>query len=281
MILITGATGRIGQRVVSELVAAGQPVRAMSRTPEKATLPSSVEIVAGDFTAPESIDVALGGVDTVFLLWTAAPTTAPDVITRMASRAKRIVLMTSPHQTPHPFFQQPNPMAKMHAELERLVATSGAAPTFIRPGMFASNVIHWWGPAIRSGAPVRWPYAGAETAPIDERDIARAIAHVLTDDRHAGADYVLTGPEAVSHRDQVRIIGDALGRVIPFEELTPDEFRQSTAGVWPPMLVEMLLTAWAATMGVPAYVSHAVGEITGTPARTFRQWADDHVAAFR
>ena len=281
MILVTGATGRIGQRVVSELVAAGQSVRALSRTPAEATLPSSVEVVAGDFTAPQSIDAALAGVHTVFLLWTAAPTTAPEVIARIAKRAQRIVLMTSPHQTPHPFFQQPNPMAKMHAELERLVASSGAAPTFIRPGMFASNVIHWWGPAIRSGSPVRWPFGAVETSPIDERDIARTIARVLTDDRHAGGDYVLTGPESVSHRNQVRIIGDALGRAIRFEELTPDEFRQSTAGVWPPMLVEMLLTAWAATIGVPAYVSHAVGDITGTPARTFRQWADDHVAAFR
>ena len=89
------------------------------------------------------------------------------------------------------------------------------------------------GPRSRHGDVVRWPYGAAETAPIDERDIAAVAARVLLDDQHARADYVLTGPEALSQAAQVRAIGDAIGRQLRFEELTPDEFRRDTAGTWP------------------------------------------------
>jgi hypothetical protein len=43
----------------------------------------------------------------------------------------------------------------------------------------------------------------------------------------------------------------------------------------------MLLAAWKAAVGQPAYVTSAVKDITGSPARTFRSWAEDHVEAFR
>ena len=93
--------------------------------------------------------LALQGVGAVFLLWTAPPATAPAVVERLASHTRRVVFLSSPHQTPHPFFQQPNPAARLHAEIERLIAAAGLDSTFIRPGMFASNAQFWWGPAIR------------------------------------------------------------------------------------------------------------------------------------
>jgi uncharacterized protein YbjT (DUF2867 family) len=279
-VLVIGATGRIGRLVVAQLLANGVPVRALTRRPDDAGLPAAVEIFAGDLTVPESLDAALQGVSAVFLLWTAPPATVPAVIERVARHARRIVFLSSPHQTPHPFFQQPNPMAVLHADIERLIASSGLASTIIRPGMFASNVLHWWAPQIREGDVVRWPYGAAETAPIDERDIAAVAARVLVDDAHAGGDYVLTGPESLSQAEQVRIIGDVIGRPIRFEDLSPDEFRLETAGTWPRPVLDMLLTAWGATMGRPAFVTSTVADIVGSPARTFRQWAADHVAAF-
>jgi len=87
-------------------------------------------------------------------------------------------------------------MAAKHTELERLIKAAGLMYTFIRPGMFATNVVRWWASQIRSGNVVRWPYAAAATAPIEERDIAR----------------VLTGPESLTHADQLRVIGEALAR---------------------------------------------------------------------
>jgi uncharacterized protein YbjT (DUF2867 family) len=280
-VLVIGATGRIGREVVAQLLDSGIPVRALTRQPDKAALPATVEVVAGDLTVPESLDAALRGAGTVFLLWTAPPTTLPAAIDRLASHAQRVVFLSSPHQTPHPFFQQPNPMARFHAEVERLIAASGLPSTILRPGMFASNTVLWWGSMIRDSGVVRWPYGAAETAPIDERDIGAVAARVLSDDRHAGKDYVLTGPESLSQADQVGIIGAVLGRRIQFHDLSPEEFRRETAGAWPPPVVDMLLAAWGAALGRPAYVTSTVADVTGSPARSFRQWAADHAHAFR
>jgi uncharacterized protein YbjT (DUF2867 family) len=280
-ILVTGATGRVGRLVVAELLAAGVPVRALTRRPAAAELPSAVEVVAGDLTAPESLDAALQGVSAVFLLWTAPPTTTAAVVERLAAHTRRVVFLSSPHQTPHPFFQQPNASAVLHADIEQLIAAAGLASTMIRPGMFASNARFWWAVSIRNGGIVRWPYGAAETAPIDERDIAAVAARALYEDGHAGGDYVLTGPESLSQGEQVGIIADAIGRHIQFEELSPDEFRRETEGSWPVPVVNMLLAAWGAAIGRPAFVTSTVADIVGTPARTFRQWAADHADAFQ
>ena len=77
------------------------------------------------------------------------------------------------------------------------------------------------------------------------------------------------------------VIGDVLGRQIRFEELSPEEFRRETAGTWPGPVVEMLLDAWGATIGRPAFVTSTVADVVGAPARTFRQWVSDHADAFR
>jgi uncharacterized protein YbjT (DUF2867 family) len=109
--------------------------------------------------------------------------------------------------------------------------------------------------------------------------VAAVAAATLHQDGHAGGDYVLTGPESLSQAEQVRIIGEVLGRPIKFEELSPEEFRRETEGSWPRPVVDMLLDAWAATMGRPAYITSTVAGILGS-ARSFRQWAADHMAAF-
>ena len=280
--LVTGATGRVGRVVIDLLLDAGVPVRALTHRSEgAATLPANVEVVTGDLTEPESLDAGLRGVGAVFLVWSAPPTTAPAVVERLAANARRVVFLSAPHRTPHPFFQQPNPMAVLYAEIERLIAAAGLESTIIRPGMFASNALLWWAPAIRDGDVVRWPYGAAETAPIDERDIAAVAARALYLDGHTGGDYVLTGPESLSQAEQVRVIGAALGRRIRFEELSPEEFRRDTAGRWPAPVVEMLLAAWRATMGRPAFVTSTVADVVGSPPRSFRTWVADHADAFR
>jgi uncharacterized protein YbjT (DUF2867 family) len=280
VILVTGATGRVGRLVVDELLRAGASVRALTRRPEHATLPAGVEVVAGDLTVPASLDPALDGAETVFLVWTTAPATAPAAIARLAAQPRRVVYLSAPHQTPHPFFQQPNPMRDLHVEIERLLAATSLKATVIRPGMFASNALHWWGPQIRDGDVVRWPHAAAETAPVDVRDVAAVAARTLLDCRHAGGDYVLTGPESLSQAAQVNAIGDAIGRPLRFDELSPNEFRREAAGTWPAGVADMLLAAWRATLGHPAFVTSAVQEILGSPPRTFYQWAVDHASAF-
>src|SRR5436309_8923333 len=104
-VLVTGATGRVGRVVIAQLLDAGVPVRALTRRPAEARLPAAVEVVAGDLTVPESLDSPLQDVSAVFLVWTAPPATAPAVIERLANHVRRVVFLSSPHRTPHPFFQ--------------------------------------------------------------------------------------------------------------------------------------------------------------------------------
>jgi uncharacterized protein YbjT (DUF2867 family) len=279
-ILVTGATGTVGRQVIAQLLAANVRVRALTRSPHSANLPAEVEIVSGDLTNPSSLDRCLNEVETIFLLWTAPATTVPAALERIVRYTPRIVFLSAPHRTAHPFFQQRNPMAAMHAEIERLIESSGVAWTFLRPGMFAANVLQWWAPRIRSGNVVRWPYANAPTAPIHERDIGAVAARLLCDDIYIGKDYVVTGPESLTQADQVRIIGEVTGRSLTLDEMTPEEAQRELSAEMPAPIVRMLLNAWAAAVGQPAFITHTVADITGAPARTFRQWVADHRAAF-
>jgi uncharacterized protein YbjT (DUF2867 family) len=281
--LVIGGTGNIGRNVVTQLIAAGANVRAMVRDPNTAGLPREVDVSRGDLTLPDTLDKSLQGIDAVFLVWTAPPAAAAPALERITRHARRVVYLSAPVNTPHPFFQAslPNPGSVLHEDNERLIQTSGVEWTFIRPGMLASNALAWWAPQIRGGDVVRWPYLEAPTAPIDERDVASVAVRALLESGHAGADYALTGPESLRQREQVITIGRAIGRSLRIEEMSPEEARREWGPTWPAPVVEMLLTSWAAAIGQPAYVTHTVGEVTGTAARTFADWASDHADAFR
>ena len=280
-ILVIGATGTVGRQVVSQLAAKGAPVRAMVRNPGAAQLPPQVEVVRGDLTAPESLDACLEGIDTLFLVWTAPAAAVAPALDRIAKHARRIVYLSAPLKTAHPLFQQPNLLRTMFEQIERLIETSGRQWTFLRPGMFSANALSWWAPQIRAGDVVRWPYLATPTAPIDERDIAAVAVRALCEDGHAGAEYVLTGPQSLTQFEQVSIIGRAIGRSLRIEEISPDEARRELLRIGPLPAVNMLLDAWAAAIGQPAHVTSTVTEITGTPAKTFLEWATDHAAEFR
>jgi uncharacterized protein YbjT (DUF2867 family) len=281
-VLVVGASGGIGGAVVTRLLDDGVAVRALTRNPERAAMPARVDVAVGDLTIAESLDAALRDVDAVFVVWTAPPESIPAVIGRIAESTQRLVFLSSPHQTPHPFFLQPNPMARLHAAIESAIVGSGVPATILRPGMFASNTLVWWAAQIRSGDVVRWPYAAAVSAPIDERDIAAVAAHALADESRTSNDYVLTGRAALTHAEQVSVIGDVLGRRLTFEELTPNDFRESvTASGVPLAVADMLLNAWAASVGIPAYMTSTVLSLTGRPARSFREWVTDHADQFR
>ena len=282
-ILIIGASGNIGRHVVSQLLSTGACVRALSRNPPSANLPPEVEVVGGDLTLPATLDESLDGVDSVFLVWTAPAAAVPPAMERIGKHARRIVFLSSPYQTPHPLFQgaKPNPISLMHAGIERLIKESGLAWTFLRPGMLASNARLWWAGQIRAGDVVRWPYAQAPTAPIHEHDIAAVAVRALCDDRCAGAEYVLTGPQSLSHFDQVSTIGDVLGRSLRLEEITPEDWRRGLPVEVPAPVANMLLVAWAAALGQPAYITSTVAEITGMPPHTFRDWVTDNAAEFQ
>ena len=280
-ILVIGGTGTVGSQVLSRLAAAGAHVRAMVRNPGAVRLPPQFEVVRGDLTLPETLDPCLNSIDTVFLVWTAPAAAVDPALERIAKHIRRIVFLSAPIKTAHPLFQQPNPLRVMFEQIERLIETSGVQWTFLRPGMFAANALSWWAPQIRVGDVVRWPYLAAPTAPIDERDIAAVAVFALCEDGHAGAEYVLTGPESLSQFEQVSTIGRVIGRSLRIVEISPDEARRELLRVGPLPAVNMLLEAWAAALSQPAHVTSTVAEITGAPAKTFLQWATDNATEFR
>ena len=281
-ILVIGGTGNVGRHVVQQLAATGARFRAMTRNPEAASFPPQVEVVRGDLTVPETLDRCLQDIDTVFLVWVASPAAVAGALERIGKHAQRIVFLTAPLKTPHPFFQQPSPARDMTERIERLIETSGMEWTFLRAGIFAGNARHFWGPRIRAGAVVRWPYLNVPTAPTDERDLAAVAVRVLCEDGHAGAEYVVTGPQSLTQAEQVHTIGRAIGRSLRVEEISPDEARSELLPILgSPTVVNMLLNAWAAAIGQPAFVTSTFAELTGVPPRTFLEWATDHAADFR
>jgi uncharacterized protein YbjT (DUF2867 family) len=280
-VLVTGATGQIGSEVVSQLRETGCRIRAMSRSPRAANLPADVEMVRGDLSAPDTLDACVDGIDSVFLVWIAPLAAAAPAIERIAAHARHIVLLTSPHRTPHPFFQQPNGLRAVHGGVEQLIEASGLRWTFLRSGPFAINCRNWWAGQIRDGDVVRWFSADAATAPVHERDIASVAVRALCDERHDGREYVITGPASLTQRQQVEIIGDAIARPLGFEELARESAREHMlAMAFPPPVADMLLDAYAAAVGQPALVTSSVLEVTGEPARSFPEWAVDHAGDF-
>jgi len=224
-ILVIGGTGNVGREVVRQLRGTDARVRVMTRSPDAAALPPPIEVMRGDLTVPETLDRCLRDIDAVFLLWVAPPAAAADALDRIAKHARRIVFLTAPLKTPHPFFQQPNPASAMAARIEQLIEASGMKWTFLRAGMFAGNARHFWGPQVRAGGVVRWPYLDAPTAPTDERDLAAVAVRALREDDGDGAEYVVTGPQSLTQAEQIQIIGRAIGRPLRVEQMTPDEAR--------------------------------------------------------
>ncbi|MGH7621429.1 MAG: NAD(P)H-binding protein [Gemmatimonadaceae bacterium] len=281
-ILVTGSTGNVGRHVVDQLTAAGVPFRAMTRDPGAAGLPAHLDVVRGDLTVPESLGPCLQAIDTVFLVWVAPADAIPAALERIVKYARRIVYLTAPLKTPHPFFQQPNPSRAIAERLERWIEQSGLEWTFVRAGMFAGNARHFWGPQIRTGDVIRWPFLNAPTAPTDERDIATVAVRALCDDSHMGAECVVTGPQSLTQAEQIKTIGLAVGRSLHVEQMTPDEARSELLPVLgSPVFINMLLGAWEAALGQPAFVSSAFAELTGRAPRPFLEWATDYAAEFR
>lgn len=280
-ILVIGGTGTVGSQVVSQLVEQGVSVRVLTRNPDSAHSPSQVELIPGDLSAPDSLDAGLQDIGAVFLVWAAPPATAIPALERITRKASRIVFLSAPLKTPHPLFQQPNLARNLGLQIEQLIESSGTPWTFLRPGMFAANSKEWWAPQIREGDVVRWPHLDVPTAPIDERDIAAVAVRALTESGHDKAEYVITGPQSLTHYEQISTIGKILGCSLQIEELSPEEARRDLLPVFPRPVVNMLLDAWAAAAGQPAFVSSTFQQLMGRPPRPFSEWATYNAPHFR
>jgi uncharacterized protein YbjT (DUF2867 family) len=273
MILVTGATGGVGRCVVDELLDAGQEIRALTRDPAAARLPDGVEVA-------HTRDLPMDGISMVFLNPVLFWGSDPEAFLARAKEhgVRRIVLLSSSATLGG---ETGNPIGVHHLKLERRIEASGLEWTFVRPGAFASNALQW-ARQIRAEGVVRAPYGQAQVAPIHERDIATVAARALVTDDHLGAKPVLSGPESLTTTEQVRTLGEAIGRPIRFEELTPEAAREAMlTGHMTEEIADSLLRTFASAVGHPAKISSEVERITGSPGRTFAQWAAEHTTDFK
>ncbi|MFI0463710.1 SDR family oxidoreductase [Saccharopolyspora sp. 5N102] len=279
-ILVIGASGKVGRQAVTLLQNAGAEVRAMVRNPAAAKLPDATEVVRGDLTDLPSLHSALDGIDSAFLIWPMASVPAdPAVVEAIEEHARRIVFLSSA-AVRDDVAEQVGPIAGFHHAVEHQIERSGLEWTFLRPYAFASNTLAWT-PEIRRGDVVRGAFGAASMTLIHEHDIASVAAHVLTNGGFSRTRHTLTGPELITQAEQVRTIGEVLCRPLRWEEITPEEALPKMFPGMPTSVAESALDGYAEMVRRPGPISSAVPDITGLPARTFRQWVADHAEDFR
>ena len=174
-ILVTGSSGLVGSEVVRQLVARGADVRALSRDPEKAMLPSGVAAVKGDMMDPASMRPALEGIRTLFLLAAVVPdelNQAMNTLTlSIAAGVSNFVYLSAIHADR--FSNVPHFASK--GAVERAIADLGIAATILRPGYFMQNEAGLKEVLVEHGTyPMALGTAG--TLFVDTRDLAEIAA---------------------------------------------------------------------------------------------------------
>jgi uncharacterized protein YbjT (DUF2867 family) len=266
-VLVTGARGHIARSLITGLTSAGIPYRAASSHPAE----GEFEV---DLRTGQGLAEALDGVDQVLLY------TQPDGIDAVveALRGVRHIVQVSSSAVDQPDAAT-NSIATRHKAVEDALLAAGLPVTVLRPGAFATNALGW-AESIRVKSTVEVAYPDAEFAPIHQDDIAAVAKAVLTAGSHVGEVLTLTGPESLSVRQQVAIIGELLGRDLTLVELTRQQAFDRRPEFMPADVMETLLDTYARYDGRTAPVTDTVAAVTGAPARTFRQWVADHRAAF-
>ncbi|GAA3396981.1 SDR family oxidoreductase [Cryptosporangium minutisporangium] len=269
-VLVTGATGNVGRPLVDQLLAAGHPVRALTRNPATADLPAGAEVVAGNLTSDEDLPRIFDGVTAAHLITFGddyAPLTNGPEIAAAAAKAgveRLTVLRGDVERSP----------------LEEALDAAGLRCTALSPVEFMSNTLGWAETIVAEGV-VREGFATARSALVHDGDIAAVAATALTSESHAGRDYWLTGPEVLTPPDQVRILAEVLDRPIRFVELSRDEvIAQWRAEGYGADDIEFFLTMRTDPPEAGYTVLPTIEEVTGAPARTYAQWVAEHRAAF-
>jgi uncharacterized protein YbjT (DUF2867 family) len=243
----------------------------VSRNPGK--WPADVEVIAGDLTDPAVMNKALTGVKKAFLIAVPGDESFPAVARSLG--VEHLIFLSSSAVE----LGADNPITRMHARMEELIRQSGIPSTVLRPGPFMSNSLHWVD-MIRLERRVRAPYGNDRLVPIDPRDIAAVAVESLVSPGHEGRIYTLTGPELLTPADQVQTIAEVLQQSIDFDNISESVAREDMKQYMPEEKVESVLRVRKAAT-VQQTIRNTVMEVTGQAARTFRQFAEDHIDAFR
>ena len=281
-VLVAGASGTTGAEVVAQLVAAGVPVRAMSRSAEKAEAlrAPGVEPVVARFDDPASLAAAVDGVDAAYVV-TGAATDMAATEGALAHAAAHAGVHLVKLSVVGASADAPLRFGVVHAEAEAAIAAAGGSFTFVRPNGFMQNDLAW-AAQVPSGT-IAGPVMDAAWAIVDVRDVAAVAVAALRDPAaHAGATITVTGPAARTPRARVAALAEVLGVELATVDVPIPAFKEQLRGFgipeWTVEGLEELFELYAD--GSAASVSPEGEAVTGRPPRTWEQFAADHVAAF-
>ncbi len=258
-ILVLGGHGKTGRRIVERLEARGIPVRLGSRTGSPAF----------DWDDRHTWEAALGGVGAAYISYypDLAVPGAADEIAALAKLAvqcgvRRLVLLSG----------RGEPEAqRSEAKLQQ----SGADWTILRSSWFAQNFSESFllGPILAGD--VALPVAEVAEPFVDADDIAEVAVAALTDSRHSGQVYELTGPRAISFQEAVREIALASERQISYRRITTPDFETDlTAQGVPPETVTLMKELFTVVLdGRNSSTTDGVRRALGREPRDFREYA--------
>jgi uncharacterized protein YbjT (DUF2867 family) len=268
-VLVLGATGKSGRRLVSQLSGRGIDVKAASRQPGKGR-------IFFDWDKPDTHELALADADAVYLVGPDMVEDPSNVVGPFLDRAKhagvrKIVAVTSlgvefPHE----------PADSGRRKLEQLVTASGLDWTILRPGGFSQNFSEaFLLPGILQSDIVATATGDGAVAFVDAEDIAAVAVAALTQDGHSQAVYSITGPEALTFAEAAAIIGEAVGRTITHRKISSAEFSMILQGVGIPADYAAIVVRdqEAIGEGAAAVVTDVVPRVAGRPAISFEDYA--------
>src|ERR1700731_2687572 len=217
-IIVTGATGKTGSVVVSELLKAGYPVRALVRAEDDRSArmkAQGAEIAIADMSDVERVADALRDVQGAYYCPPLDPYMIQGAVAFAVAakdaRLEHVVALTQWLSSP----SHPSLMTRQHWLVDQLFSmTPGVAHTIVNPGFFADAYLQTIGLSAHLGV-FPWLYGESRNAPPSNEDIARvAVAALLDPARHAGKSYRTTGPELLGAEDMAKAIGRAVGRSV-------------------------------------------------------------------
>jgi uncharacterized protein YbjT (DUF2867 family) len=264
-ILVTGATGNIGRRIVDHLIDLGaNDIRALTKNPAKARLPDGVTAITGYLADPESLPAAFEGVERMYLAPLPATLDATLELAKQAHVEYVVALSGEAHWQAHAY----------------AVAASGLVHTQLGPGEFLENFAVWAG-QIKATRTVREPYPTAVEAPISMDDIARVAAALLVkpEEPHFGRMYPITGPEALTRARIAEQIGVGIGVPVRYQQCDRAEADAAFGQALGPNAVWYLDQVKDAVER-PQQANDLVAELTGSPAATVAQWAARNAELF-
>ena len=284
MILVTGVTGTTGGATLRALLETDAKVRVLVRDPARFTAPDGVEVAVGGFDDPASLVEALRGVARAYLVLSASPEqialeSAFIAAAREAGVSHLVRLSVVGADQPGIEMMR---FGVAHRHLEAVATASGVPTTFLRPNGFLQNYLGQAGSIREQGVFYSPLSPAAVVSHVDARDIGAVAAKVLTERGHEGAAYTLTGPEGLSDDDIAARLSRGLGREVTHVQVTPADARASMVSMgYPEWSADGILelSAFYET-GQAGGVAPDIERLLGRPARSVDDFIADHREAF-